>query len=136
MKKVSGKEFAWYVAGGIFAIGGIALIIFGIIGSHMSVALADNFIKSAEEALINAIKVPFDFRVWGIILLALGMLIVVLTLNYNAKKADREIEKTIRRQQRLNAGVSSTVEVKSAVKYIEEEPAVETKSAPSNDEAK
>ncbi len=118
--KVSGKEFAWYVIGGVFAVFGLTLMVFGIIGHHMNVPLADNFIKGTEEALIKAIKIPFDFRVWGIMFLLLGMFIVIVTLNYNAKKTDREIEKTIRRQQRLNAGMNTDIEVKSAVQVIEE----------------
>lgn len=119
-EKVSGKEFAWYVVGGVFGIFGLTLMIFGIIGHHMDTTLQNNFIKNAEKALINAIKIPFDFRIWGIMFLLLGMFIIIVTLNYNAKKTDREIEKTIRRQQRLNAGMNTDIEVKSAVQIIEE----------------
>lgn len=118
--KVSGKEFAWYVVGGIFAVFGLTLMVFGIIGHHMNVPLADNFIKGAESAVIKAIKIPFDFRIWGILFLILGMFVIIVTLNYNAKKTDREVEKTIRRQQRLNAGMNTDIEVKSAVQVIEE----------------
>ncbi|MCR5332575.1 MAG: hypothetical protein K6E11_00930 [Bacilli bacterium] len=131
MKKVklSWKELAWYIAGGMIAVFGVALMIFGIIGHHISNRNA-NFVKNAEEALITKIKIPFDFRVWGIIFLAFGMLIVILALNYNAKKVDRDIEKQIRRQQRTNAGINRDIEVKEAVKVIEEPaPAVEAKPA-------
>lgn len=119
--KVSGKEFAWYVVGGLITVFGIVLMVFSIIGHHMNVALENNFIKNAESALINAIHVPFDFRIWGVMFVIVGMFIVIVALNYNAKKTDREIEKTIRRQQRLNAGMNTSVEVKSAVEIIPEQ---------------
>lgn len=127
--KMTGKEFAWYIVGGLFGMFGLTLMVFGIIGHHLNVPQADNFIKNAESAVIEAIKIPFDFRIWGILFLLLGMLVVILTLNYNAKKTDREVEKTIRRQQRLNAGMNTSIEVKSAVEVIEEPKAeVETKT--------
>ncbi len=134
--KVSGKEFAWYVVGGIFAIAGIALMIFGIIGANMNVPLDANFIKSAEKVLKEAIKIPLDFRTWGIIFLAFGMFILILTLNFNAKKADREIEKTIRRQQRIGAGISSTIAVKDAVQVVEEKPELKVEAAQAPEEEK
>ncbi len=125
--KMTGKEFAWYIVGGLFGMFGLTLMVFGIIGHHLNVPQADNFIKNAESAVIEAIKIPFDFRIWGILFLLLGMLIVILTLNYNAKKTDREVEKTIRRQQRLNAGMNTSIEVKSAVEVIEE-PKIEVET--------
>lgn len=124
MKKVrvSGKEIAWYVIAGILCLFGLTLCVFGIIGHHMNVALDENFIKSAEDSLINAIKIPFDFRIWGIMFALLGAIVAIIALNFNAKKTDREMEKTIRRQQRLNAGMNTNIEVKSAVQIIEETP--------------
>lgn len=127
MKKrtVSGKEIAWYVIAGVFVMLGLTLMVFGIIGHHMNVALDDNFIKQAEDNLVNAIKVPFDFRIWGIMFVLLGAIVTIITLNFNAKKTDRELERTVRRQQRLNAGMDTKIEAKSAVQIIEENPTPE-----------
>ena len=127
--KVSGKEFAWYLSGATIAVFGIILMVFGIIGHHMNVASNNNFIKAAEKSLIEAIKVPFDFRIWGILIFILGVLIVVIALAINAKKADREIDKQLRRQQRQAALKDNTIEVKSAVEIIEE-PAPQVEPAP------
>lgn len=124
-RTVSGKEIAWYVIAGIFVMFGLTLMVFGIIGHHMNVALDDNFIKQAEDNLVNAIKVPFDFRIWGIMFVLLGAIITIITLNFNAKKTDRELERTVRRQQRLNAGMDTKMEVKSAVQIIEDNPTPE-----------
>lgn len=120
MKKLSWKEIVWYVISGVFAFGGLILITFGIFGHHMNVPLNENFIKTAENALIKALNIPFDFRIWGIIFLFVGLVIAIITLNIHAKKVDREVEKTIRRQQRLNAGLNEEIAVKFAVEIVEE----------------
>ena len=123
--KVSGKEFTWYLTGATIAVLGLVLMIFGIIGHHLPAIADNNFIKVAEKGLIEAIKVPFDFRVWGILVFVLGILVVIVALAVNAKKTDREVEKQLRRQQRQAALKDNTIEVKSAVEIIEEpaEPA-------------
>ena len=118
--KVTGKEFAWYLGGATIAAFGLILMVFGIVGHHMNVAADNNFIKVAEKKLIEGIKVPFDFRVWGILIFVLGIAIVVIALVVNSKKADREVEKQLRRQQRQAALKDNTIEVKSAVEIIEE----------------
>lgn len=122
--KVSGKEFAWYLTGATIAVFGIILMIFGIVGHHMNTAADNNFIKLAEKNLIEAIKIPFDFRVWGILIFLLGVAVVIIALAVNAKKADREVDKQLRRQQRQAALKDNTIEVKSAVEIIEEAPEV------------
>lgn len=124
-EKLSWKELIWYIIGGVVALFGIALMIFGIIGHHIS-DRSVNFVKDAEANLIAKIKIPFDFRVWGIIFMFLGIIIVVIALNFFAKKVDREVEKAMRRQQRLNAGNNTDLEVKAAVQVIDEPaPAIE-----------
>lgn len=119
--KVTGKEFAWYLGGATIAAFGLILMVFGIVGHHMNVAADNNFIKVAEKNLISAIKAPFDFRIWGILIFILGVAIVIIALVFNSKKADREVEKQLRRQQRQAALKDNTIEVKSAVEIIEEE---------------
>ena len=118
--KVTGKEFAWYLGGATIAAFGLILMVFGIVGHHMNASADNNFIKVAEKKLIEAIKAPFDFRVWGILVFVLGIAIVVIALVVNSKKADREVEKQLRRQQRQAALKDNTIEVKSAVEIIEE----------------
>ena len=78
-----------------------------------------NFIVEFEE------KIKFELRYIGLILIAAGVVLAVIVLLINAKKADREVEKKIRREQRLAAQANQTIEVKQAVEIIEEKPAVE-----------
>lgn len=116
MKKISNKEFIWYLVCGVIAVFGILLMIFGIVGNHMTdVAYNDNFIKVFEDT--NGI----DLRLWGIIFMAIGVIVAVIVLLVNARKSDKEREKQIRREQRLAAEESETIEVKNAVEFVEEE---------------
>ena len=125
MKKVTNKEFLWYLGCGLLGFLGLVAIVFGIIGYHMSGPTGTNFIAEFEE------KIKFELRYIGLILIAAGVVLAICVLLYNAKKADREVEKKIRREQRLAAQANSTIEVKKAVEIIEEKPVVEVKPAES-----
>ena len=119
MKKVTNKEFIWYLGCGLLAFLGLVAIVFGIIGYHMAGPTGTNFILEFEE------KISFELRYIGLIFVGAGVILAICVLLYNAKKADREVEKKIRREQRLAAQANSTIEVKKAVEIIEEKPAVE-----------
>lgn len=114
MKKVTVKEFAWYVGCALVIVLGIICMVFGIVGYHMGGNSANNFIAQFES------KIALDLRTWGIIFMAIGVVVGIIVLLVNAKKADREIEKKIRREQRLAAQANSTIEVKNAVEVVTE----------------
>ena len=125
MKKVTNKEFVWYLVCGLLGFIGLISIIFGIIGYHMTGKSGTNFIVEFET------KINFGLRYIGLIFIAAAVVLSICVLLYNAKKADREVEKKIRRDQRLAAQANQTIEVKKAVEIIEEKPVVEVK--PSED---
>ena len=79
----------------------------------MSSASGTNFIEAFES------KIKFELRYLGLILIAAGVVLSVGVLLFNAKKADREVEKKIRREQRIAAQNSKTIEVKNAVEVLE-----------------
>ena len=114
-KKLQVKELIWYFLAGILGFAGLFMMVFGIIGHHLGGNLEQNFIKQAEKNIV------LDFRIWGIILLAAGLVIALIALIYFARSADRDIEKAIRRQQRLNAQLTEGMEIKPAVQTIEVE---------------
>ena len=114
-KKLQVKELIWYFLAGILGFAGLFMMVFGIIGHHLGGNLEQNFIKQAEKNIV------LDFRIWGIILLAAGLVIALIALVYFARSADRDIEKAIRRQQRLNAQLTEGMEIKPAVQTIEVE---------------
>ncbi len=100
---VTKKEFAWYVVSGILVFIGVVLIIFDIIGDNIRVSTADNWILTAQNAVIEWSKINMDWRAWGIIFFLAGALVAVITLSVFAKGADRIVEKEQRRQARLAA---------------------------------
>lgn len=100
---VTKKEFAWYVVSGILVFIGVVLIIFDIIGDNIRVSIADNWILTAQNAVIEWSKINMDWRAWGIIFFLAGALVAVITLSVFAKGADRIVEKEQRRQARLAA---------------------------------
>lgn len=128
-EKLSVKEFVWLAIASVIALFGLILITFGIIGHHLNVPLNSNFVKNAENSLIEAIHIPFGFTVWGVMFLLLGVAILIIVLTAFARKSDRENERTIRRQQRLASAKTDASEVKAAVEVVEEAPVVETKPA-------
>ena len=114
MKKISNKEFVWYLGCGLVVAFGIILLVFGIIGDNMNAPIESNYVKQFEKNL------GFELRYLGIIIMAIGALVAVIVLIWNAKRADRDIEKRIRREQRLMAQSSQNIEVKNAVEIVEE----------------
>jgi heme/copper-type cytochrome/quinol oxidase subunit 2 len=116
MKKVTTKEFIWYLAAGLLAFLGLVAVTFGIIGYHMTAPTGQNFITAFEQ------KINFELRYLGLIFIGAAVVLAICVLVFNAKKADREIEKKIRREQRIAAQSSKTIEVKNAVEIVEEAP--------------
>lgn len=101
--KISKKEFAWYIVASIIAFLGLTLIIFNIIGVNIPVNPQNNWILKAENAVMEWLRIPLDWRAWGLIFMALGVLIAVIVLLVNAKEAERISERKLRRQARLSA---------------------------------
>ena len=112
MKKITTKEFNGYLACGLIAFLGLVSVIFGILGYHMPSQM--NFIEEFEA------KIKFELRYLGLILIGVAVVLSIIVLLFNAKKADREVEKKIRREQRIAAQNNKTIEVKQAVEVIEE----------------
>lgn len=119
--KITVVEFIWYAIASVITISGIILIVFGIVGRHLPGSLEDNFIKNAQKGL------PLSFIALGVILVAVGAVLGIIVLCVYAKKADRNIERTIRRQQRLAAQSSEVAGMKSAVEIVEEPKPEENK---------
>lgn len=115
MRKVSTKEFIWYLCCAAVAMLGIISIIFGIIGDHLDASFSNNVIKTFEEAK------NINLRFVGLIILAVAVIVAICVLLFNAKKSERDIEKKIRREQRIAAQSTQTFEVKKAVEVVEEQ---------------
>jgi len=119
-KKVSTREIVGYSIAGVIALFGIVLLIFGIIERNMDTTLAKNFIYQADQKVQNALGIKISFRGWGLIFMAIGLIIAMIILCVAAKHVDRENDKKIRRQARAGGAIDISSEVKKAVEIIEE----------------
>ena len=124
--KFSTKELVGYIISGVIATFGLVLVVLGIVERNMDVTQAKNFLYQADQKVQLALSVKLSFWEWGLIFMALGVIIAVIILCIFAKKADREVDRKLRRQQRANTAIDINSEVKAAVQIIEEPaPAVE-----------
>ena len=124
--KFSTKELVGYIISGVIAMFGLVLVVLGIVERNMDVTQAKNFLYQADQKVQLALSVKLSFWEWGLIFMALGVIIAVIILCVFAKKADREVDRKLRRQQRANSAIDINSEVKAAVQIIEEPaPAVE-----------
>ena len=122
------KELVGYSISGVIALFGLVLIVLGIVERNMDVVPSKNFLLQADEKIQAALKIDLSFWEWGLIFMALGVLIAVIILCVCAKKADREVDRKLRRQQRAGSAIDISSEVKKAVEIIEEPaPQVEPK---------
>lgn len=130
--KVSRKEIVGYAISGVIALFGIVLIILGIVERHMDVVPSKNYLLNAEQKIMVALGVKIGFRNWGLIFLALGVVIAMIILCVAAKSADRENDRQLRRQQRASSAIDISSEVKKAVEIVEE-PAPEVSEKPAEE---
>ncbi len=106
-RRISWKEWTFYAIAIVIALFGLSLMITGIIGDNLGVSLENNPIKAAEKDFI-ATGFAMNFRNLGLVIIALGALVAIITLMVNAKKSDREHEKQLRRQERLSSDSDET----------------------------
>lgn len=105
--RISWKEWTFYAIAILIALFGLSLMITGIVGDNLGVSLENNPIKAAEKDFI-ATGFAMNFRNLGLVIIALGALVAIITLMVNAKKSDREHEKQLRRQERLSSDSDET----------------------------
>lgn len=118
-KKVNGKELAWYIGASIFILGGLTFLVFSIIGYTLNVKPSENWVKISESTAWRSWS-NMGWMEWGLILFGFGMIILIATLAYNAKKTDKEVDKANRRKQRLaSLEEMDKVEEKPSVEIIE-----------------
>lgn len=106
-RRISWKEWTFYAIAMLIALFGLSLMITGIVGDNLGVSLENNPIKAAEKDFI-ATGFAMNFRNLGLVIIALGALVAIITLMVNAKKSDREHEKQLRRQERLSSDSEET----------------------------
>ena len=92
--KISAKEKAWYICSITVAVVGLTFLVLGLVGDLLPYG---NLIQEASD------KFFMPWRYFGLIILAVGVVVLILALSINAKKTDRAADRALRRQQRLEA---------------------------------
>ena len=118
--KFSKKELVGYIISGVIAMFGLVLIVLGIVERNMDVVPSKNFLYQSDLRVQTALGIKLSFWEWGLIFMALGVVIAVIILCIFAKKADREVDRKLRRQARAASAIDINSEVKAAVQIIEE----------------
>ena len=111
-----GSEITWDIIAGIFVLAGLAFIVIGIVGYSLNVVPSDNWVILSQDAwLTNWSHIGYFY--WGLILFAVGIIILLISLAFFAKIYDRNYDKVQRRQQRM--ATINDGDVKPAVEEIE-----------------
>lgn len=120
LKKLSVIEWVFYPISGVLALGGVALLILGLLAKFLPMKPEDNPLAVAE------LDSPLTFTDWGLITLAVGLVIGVIVLLVYAQKHDREAEKSSRRAARLGKPLTSNDEIIDAEVTKPEQENVDT----------
>ena len=95
---VSKWEIVWIVLSSIVGLTGIVLAILGVVADYLPVKASENFLSGSEAYFEGIFHLSFTWA--GAILVIVAALIAAIFLSYFANKADREKERSIRREQR------------------------------------
>ncbi len=129
-RKLTKGEIAWIVIEGLFGLAGITFIVLGFVADYLPLLYSENVLLQSQQALMKGTGGLLTYRWLGFLLLAVGVVITLITLNFFAKKSDLSEEREARRQQRLkiiaeSAAVESPEVVDAESKPVEETPKAE-----------
>lgn len=105
VRKVSIFEIVWYSITGALGLWGLTFITLGVIARNLRSSAG---LFKADAAWNKATNLGFFG--WGVIIFVSAVLLAVIVLLVNAKKADREVEKEQRRAARLAAATTASEE--------------------------
>lgn len=99
-------EIFWLVLFGIFSLGGI---VFGILGVYCNNVewVTKNALYQSQKDFASWLNWPFlgmvDYRIFGVILLAIGAIGILIDMYYYANKNEKEQLVKARKEERLKA---------------------------------
>ena len=106
-RKLSVFEIIWYSITGLLGAWGLTYVVFGIIVRNQG---SNGALYGANATIANNFGLGGFFN-WGLILVAIAVVLSVIVLLANAKKTDTEFEKNQRRAARLAAVEASKADV-------------------------
>lgn len=109
-RKISPKEFVWYIIAGLLAAWGLTYIVLGLVIDYAPGRPSDFALYQVQQDFIA--WAGLSFFNWGLIIFAIGVVLAAIVLCIFASGYDREVEKANRRAQRMiNFSNSETEEV-------------------------
>jgi uncharacterized membrane protein len=106
-KNLTGKEITWYVIASLFLVAGFTLAILSVIGDYIG---AGNWIKQAETSMVSIFKWNVSWRFYGLVIALVGLIILLITLFVNAKRADRVENRVSNRSERVQINLEAVKE--------------------------
>lgn len=107
LQNITTKDWIWLTLFATLSVLGFFLSLFGFLADFLNVSSTDNWIKNAEQAVVDFLTLPLNFLQWGAIFMIVGVFFLVLVLNAIAQREQVEREKKLRRAQRLQDTLES-----------------------------
>ena len=112
LKKLTTLEKVIYPICILLMLWGLVYTILGLIADNIQVSSANNYLKQASDSLASIFGLGFFG--WGLIIFAIGAVLMTIVLLVNARNTDRDYEKAQRRAARLNRNRIVDAEVKDS----------------------
>ena len=110
MKKTTRKiaifEIVWYAICTLLALWGLTFLVLGIIARNYP-SFSNDLIAFNNA---TATKTNIDLVFWGIIIIAVGVILATIVLCIYGKTADRNMDRETRRKARIAAAKNQTAE--------------------------
>lgn len=124
-------EIFWLCLFGLFSLGGIVIGAIGIYCNNVQWVTKDALYNS-QKAFASWLNWPFlgivDYRIFGVILLAIGAIGILIDMYHYANKHEKEQLVKSRKEERLKALMADdSILLKTTVKDVE--PVKETEKA-------
>lgn len=103
-KKYSATEIVFIVISGLFILAGLTLAILSIIGDYLG---AGNWIRQAEQSMVNIFKWNVSWRFYGLVIGLIGCIILVIDLWVSSKRADRTAANISSKSERVQINLDA-----------------------------
>ncbi|MFZ9196781.1 MAG: hypothetical protein ACO22H_00230 [Bacilli bacterium] len=95
------SQLIWGSLAIILLVSGFVLALLGFLRDLLNLPYDQNWIRIAENAMNEFLSTNFSWQIWGSLFMVLGALIFTLLMQRLATEEEKQIEKSLRRAQRL-----------------------------------
>lgn len=107
--KISVFELVVYIIIGLMAVWGLTYIGLGVACNFINETVNDNALLKANAHLVETTSY-LGFLKQGILVLTIAIVVIVIVLLANAKKSDKEFEKSQRRAARTSQRANKVID--------------------------